>query len=1320
MTAVLHVDKVGLKGYEHGWIFVGAPTVGAAVHHPKHGAGAITATTATHLSVRHDNGKSRSYGHRKPVTSDLKAQQDARIRAATRERMDAEHAKTEQMKAMWERRPSKGPGTHAANTKTVESVIQKGTRVAATLTADGELTYFSFPIEKSEETADGDILVFGKATDGTVDSDMQIVDPDWSAKAIQEWLDTGGNLRVQHQARRDPAGKGVSVEVTPEGHFVKALVVEPVAKDLVRKGVLTSYSVGITMPDIVPDPTGKAMNGIIRGRRDGLTKISELSLVDRGSNFNSRFQLVKSASDGVPEFVGKMLGAVDTVYKAAATMDDEVSVMLPKDVSVSFSPADLAKLVAHRKIAEKRDMDPDVGGGVDRDKLPAEDFAGKDRSFPIVTPKDAHDAALSIGEAGDDNYSSEQLKSNIIRIARRKGASFVAQLPDSWDVEGKANKAGPVPYHADADETVECPSCHKMNSPDAKYCDQCGAKLPDAAFKANESKGKKKPFDGAAEPFGKKKDDGPDDKGADGGADKTVAIKAGAKTCPGCGKNYHADAKVRQCENCGHDLPHADDADKDAAIDVAKKDKAMCKGCGANIHAKHAFCPECGKKMAEPDVKKGDADKMGPGGWSHGWIRGGGRGAKDVPAGGDPMADRRITPGEAKGQFRDAVRTHALADQWERDGVSSGRVAEKRGEADEIMAQLASQGYHADPRAYGHPSDVPDDIFQQKTASATAAKNHKFTCLGCSHDLDKGEKHCPGCGKANPGYLPEADSQIKAIGSVLTKSAVRAALKGGDMNDEDEDTKPAKGEDVKDGEDADGSGSDSGADSDDDSDADEGDDGADKAVAVKAKKSKKARKVGKGATPTTGTEEAAAAKPAAKHREPDGTVTATFEHDAGMASDTAGDSGKAAGDPEVAAAMRLSALGVPTALGKLHDLTCPCYHPDDVAKAYPHDDLNSLDVDYWQAKAFDLATSAPLPQAQAATKLWQHAVTLKGTHPADLLEIRSEQNKAFADANPGVGSAPTPMQLSPGKFKRPYLSAGHAAPSPGQSGPNRAPEPSGQIDASQYAHGYLSAGHAADSPANKGAIPAPSTTGVPQRVFYTNALKDNARQAMAAMHDHIAQTFPDICPAFTGSPYGDDAPPAPKPVPVGVGSPAPHGAPAMKADKKLRRRMEKAVLAGELTLEQAQAELGITPRAALPLVPINKAVEPDVAKAAVLDTAAVEALVTKAVGAAVAARDEAHAAELGELRKALKKQGKALDVIAGQAEPGGPYKGMALLGKMQTSVPEAPIATGRVERTQDALVKVLWEQFRNDPDPMQREVAWSEITKMHGIGTLDK
>jgi hypothetical protein len=41
---------------------------------------------------------------------------------------------------------------------------------------------------------------------------------------------------------------------------------------------------------------------------------------------------------------------------------------------------------------------------------------------------------------------------------------------------------GPQPYHKGADETVQCPACGKYNAPDARYCDQCGAELPDSAY----------------------------------------------------------------------------------------------------------------------------------------------------------------------------------------------------------------------------------------------------------------------------------------------------------------------------------------------------------------------------------------------------------------------------------------------------------------------------------------------------------------------------------------------------------------------------------------------------------------------------------------------------------------------------------------------------------------------------------------------------------------------------------------------------------------------------------------------------------------------
>jgi hypothetical protein len=66
----------------------------------------------------------------------------------------------------------------------------------------------------------------------------------------------------------------------------------------------------------------------------------------------------------------------------------------------------------------------------ERDRHPASDFAGKNRSFPIFKAEDVAAAAASIGRAGPDNYSSDELKRRIIAIAKRKG--FTSSLPASW------------------------------------------------------------------------------------------------------------------------------------------------------------------------------------------------------------------------------------------------------------------------------------------------------------------------------------------------------------------------------------------------------------------------------------------------------------------------------------------------------------------------------------------------------------------------------------------------------------------------------------------------------------------------------------------------------------------------------------------------------------------------------------------------------------------------------------------------------------------------------------------------------------------------
>ncbi|MGW7001423.1 hypothetical protein ACWGCW_01000 [Streptomyces sp. NPDC054933] len=464
--------------------------------------------------------------------------------------------------------------------------------------------YATFPITKFEEDSDGNLVVYGKATDGSVDTDEQIVDPEWSGKALQTWMESGPNVRVQHNPARDPAGRGLKVELNRDGdgaHWVKSLVVEPVAQRLVKHGVLRAYSVGISRPVVERDVTGKARGGVIKGG-----ELFELSLVDRPANRSCSISLVKAEGATGDWSEGDLLDALakaeadDNVVTKAEDAAAPAGDAEPEadDVAKSADPFKLwqrdrqewlageparggavdgteylAKRAAWQKWQAdgeesgfgedgyplwlaKRDMDPNVGGGTDRDKIAAEDFAGKNRSFPIVTPKDVADAAQSIGRAGDDNYPPEKLKANIIAIAKRKGPQFEAKLPDAWK-KGDASKA-------EKPGGKQCADCNTFNDADAGQCSNCGHDL-------DEPKDHQHGGDQAAK---------------------------GQKDCPGCGAGYDADSKKRRCESCGKKLPKA------TAIKGVSK-KCACEGMDHPDGAQ--FCSRCGAELADDDAAEKNA-----------------------------------------------------------------------------------------------------------------------------------------------------------------------------------------------------------------------------------------------------------------------------------------------------------------------------------------------------------------------------------------------------------------------------------------------------------------------------------------------------------------------------------------------------------------------------------------------------------------------------------------------------------------------------------------------------------------------------------------
>ena len=149
------------------------------------------------------------------------------------------------------------------------------------------LTTSFFSIEKADRNADGTMTVYGKATDDSLDIDQQICDKDWLDRAMPHWFKSGGNIREQHS--NIAAGVAKEYESKTDGHYITALVVDPVSVKKVDSGVLKGFSIGIKNPRVVRDH--KAANGRIV---DG--QIVEVSLVDRPANPNCQLVLAKSAS----------------------------------------------------------------------------------------------------------------------------------------------------------------------------------------------------------------------------------------------------------------------------------------------------------------------------------------------------------------------------------------------------------------------------------------------------------------------------------------------------------------------------------------------------------------------------------------------------------------------------------------------------------------------------------------------------------------------------------------------------------------------------------------------------------------------------------------------------------------------------------------------------------------------------------------------------------------------------------------------------------------------------------------------------------------
>lgn len=304
-------------------------------------------------------------------------------------------------------------------------------------------------IVKYDKNDDGTLMVFGKATDDTLDLDSQICDPTWLDSAMPAWFKSGGNIREMH----GPSAAGVAkeYEVKADGHYIGVHVVDPIAVKKVEAKVYQGFSIGIKSPRVVRDT--KAANGRII---DG--SIIEISLVDRPANPSAKLILAKSV-------VGESsLVQVEELHEYKAPLPTAIAKMTEKG----------SKMEKIKQIAElAKSLTPD---SVKFDRV-MYDAALKSVADLIV---------LEAGEITAEHSERESIE-HLIEALKHLEEWYEGEIAEGEvaGVEPTETLGGIIEEmmgdkSAEADEVkADCPDCT-----DDKMCDKCA----EMTVKADEEK----------------------------------------------------------------------------------------------------------------------------------------------------------------------------------------------------------------------------------------------------------------------------------------------------------------------------------------------------------------------------------------------------------------------------------------------------------------------------------------------------------------------------------------------------------------------------------------------------------------------------------------------------------------------------------------------------------------------------------------------------------------------------------------------------------------------------------------------------------------
>ena len=307
-------------------------------------------------------------------------------------------------------------------------------------------------IVKYDKNDDGTLMVYGKATDDTLDLDSQICDPKWLDEAMPRWFKSGGNIREMH----GPSAAGIAkeYEAKSDGHYIGVHVVDPLAAKKVETGVYQGFSIGIKSPRVVRD--AKAANGRIV---DG--SIIEVSLVDRPANPSAKLILAK-AVEGETSLV-----QVEELHEYKAPLPSEIA----KNVAKTEKGSKMETIKQIEELAKSLTT-------IDSAKFDKTLFDDARRALAELIASEAKEMSE---EGHDERHSLSALVNAVYNLMDwYEGEEEEGEVTEIVDV--MADKAADMPACDDGKcgKCVECMSDKAADMADCKdgscgKCDKCMA-----------------------------------------------------------------------------------------------------------------------------------------------------------------------------------------------------------------------------------------------------------------------------------------------------------------------------------------------------------------------------------------------------------------------------------------------------------------------------------------------------------------------------------------------------------------------------------------------------------------------------------------------------------------------------------------------------------------------------------------------------------------------------------------------------------------------------------------------------------------------------